>query len=459
METTDTIAAIATAMTDAGIGIIRISGDDAFSVLSRCFRPKKQDKRIEEQPAYTVHYGYIQDQGEIIDEVLVLLMRGPHSYTAEDTAEIDCHGGVLVQRRILERVLRCGARLAEPGEFTKRAFLNGRLDLSQAEAVMDLIQAKNDLALKTSVSQLKGSVREKITDLRGRILYETAYLESALDDPEHYSLEGYADALEEKLTLLLSEIEKLMASFENGHRLREGVRTVILGRPNAGKSSLLNCLLEEERAIVTEVEGTTRDVLEEDLLLEGLSLRLVDTAGIRKAQDRVEQIGVERAREQAAQADLILFVVDSSRCLSEEDEEILSLLADKKAIILLNKSDLSEKLTEEELRSRTTHPILHLSAKQGTGIDDLKRTITELFLAGEVQWNDQVLITNVRHHAALAEARQSLLLVQESIRSGMPEDFYSIDLQDAYAALGRIIGEEVGEDLVNEIFSRFCMGK
>ncbi len=328
----------ATAMTSAGIGIIRISGSEAFSVMERVFRPKNKKKIMSEQPAYTIHYGNIVDGEEILDEVLVLLMKAPHSYTAEDTVEIDCHGGRLVMQRVLETVIRNGARPAEPGEFTKRAFLNGRMDLSQAEAVMDLIEAKNRMALKSSVAQLRGSVRQEIEVLRAEILHELAFLEAALDDPEHISLEGYDRELYEKTDKMLEKMEKLLRSTENGRMLKEGIRTVILGKPNAGKSSLLNVLLGEERAIVTEIEGTTRDILEEQLQLGDLSLQLLDTAGIRATDDLVEQIGVDRAKKQAEQADLILYVADSSRELNESDEEILSMLENKKALVLLNKS-------------------------------------------------------------------------------------------------------------------------
>lgn len=459
LKSTDTIAAIATAMTSSGIGIIRISGGEAFSILGRIFRSKNPEKKIEVQAAYTVHYGYIYDGDELLDEVLVLLMRGPHSYTAEDTVEIDCHGGILVMRRILESVFRRGARPAEPGEFTKRAFLNGRIDLSQAEAVMDVIQAKNQLALKSSMSQLRGSMKEKISKIREKILYELAFIESALDDPEHISLEGYPERLTQVLQKLLEVMGKLLQSSENGRILKEGIKTVILGKPNAGKSSLLNVLLGEERAIVTEIAGTTRDILEEQIQLQGVSLKLMDTAGIRSTEDVVEQIGVSRAREQAKDADLILYVADSSCPLNESDEEILDLLQEKKAIVLLNKSDLEPVVTEEMIASRTNHPVIPISAKEEWGISKLEDCIQKLFFQGDVSFNDEVVLTNLRHKAALEEARNSLRMVQSSIADGMPEDFYSIDLMDAYAALGRILGEEVGEDLVNEIFSRFCMGK
>ena len=386
-------------------------------------------------------------------------MKAPHSYTAEDTVEIDCHGGRFVMQRILELVLKSGARPAEPGEFTKRAFLNGRIDLSQAEAVMDVIQSRNQMALRSSVSQLQGSVRQEIERLRSAVLYETAYLEAALDDPEHISLEGYSQELLKKVEGLCEELDRLLESSENGRLLKEGIRTVILGKPNAGKSSLLNVLLGEERAIVTEIEGTTRDVLEEQLQLGGLSLVLLDTAGIRSTEDLVEQIGVERARKQAEDADLILYVADSSRPLDESDEEILELLKGRNALVLLNKSDLTPVLTPEMMEERTEHKVLLISAKEEQGIRELEQEIRSMFFQGELDFNDEVLITNVRHKRALQDAKNSLQMVMESIRGGMPEDFYTIDLTDAYQALGRILGEEMGEDLVNEIFGKFCMGK
>lgn len=455
----DTIAAIATAMTSSGIGIIRISGEEAFSIISKIFRPKNKEKNIMEQPTYTIHYGFVYDKEEMLDEVLVLLMKGPHSYTAEDTVEIDCHGGVFVMRRILETVLKNGARPAEPGEFTKRAFLNGRMDLSQAEAVIDVIQAKNEMALKSSVSQLKGSVCLKIRNLREEILYEIAFIESALDDPEHISLEGYPEKLSKKVHKILKEVENLLQTCDNGRILKEGIKTVILGKPNAGKSSLLNVLLQEERAIVTDIAGTTRDILEEQLQLKGITLNILDTAGIRYTEDLVEQIGVTRAREQAKDADLILYVADSSSPLDESDEEILDILREKRAIVLLNKSDLKPVVTVDDMKEKTTHPVIVISAKEKEGIQKLEEKIQELFFQGKVTFNDEIVITNVRHKNALMQADKSLSMVLSSIEDGMPEDFYSIDLMDAYISLGSIIGEEVGEDLVNEIFSKFCTGK
>lgn len=468
---TDTIAAIATAVSDSGIGIIRISGSDALLVADKVYRSPKNQKKLSQAASHTIHYGYIYDEDELIDEVMVAVMRSPHSYTTEDTVEINCHGGILVMNRILETVLHHGARLAQPGEFTKRAFLNGRIDLSKAEAVMDLIHSKNEFAMKASVNQLKGSVSAKVRSLREDILYEIAFIESALDDPEHISLEGYPDKLMAKTRGLSQELKKLIDSADNGKMLKDGIRTVILGKPNAGKSSLLNVLVGEDKAIVTSVAGTTRDVLEESIKLHGIGLNMIDTAGIRDTEDEVEKIGVEKARKYANQADLVIYVVDSSRELDENDEEIIELIRDKKVIVLLNKTDLEPVVTEEQIKDKfreiyegeekhddSLH-VIRTSTKDNTGIDEFEKTIQDMFFAGRIAVNDEIYITNQRHKEALVEAYDSLKMVQKSLEDEMPEDFYSIDLMSAYAAFGRIIGEEVGEDLVNEIFSKFCMGK
>lgn len=455
---TDTIAAISTAMTNSGIGIVRLSGEDAFSIIDKIYKGKSP-KLLSEQKSHTIHYGYIMDGEQTIDEVLVLLMRGPHSYTGEDTVEIDCHGGVFVTRKILETVIKYGARPAEPGEFSKRAFLNGRMDLSQAEAVIDIISSKNDYALQSSVNQLKGSVHNKIKEIREVILYHTAFIESALDDPEHISVDGYGDSLLGVVKDLQQKIQCLLDTADDGRIIKEGIKTVIVGKPNAGKSSLMNVLVGEEKAIVTEIAGTTRDVLEENIQLQGVSLNIMDTAGIRDTSDIVEKIGVDKAREMAQKADLILYVVDSSVPLDENDEEIMSMLGGKKAIILYNKTDLTPVIPLEELREKTGHPVIPISAKEETGIMELEDKVKEMFFGGELSFNDEVYITNARHKAALEEADKSLDLVRNSIEMGMPEDFFSIDLMNAYENLGKILGESVGEDLVNEIFSKFCMGK
>ena len=456
----NTIAAIATAMSSSGIGIVRISGEESFQIIDKIFKAKGSgNKKLSTEPSHTIHYGYIYDGDEMVDEVLVMIMRGPKSFTAEDTIEIDCHGGVLVTKRILETVLKHGARPAEPGEFTKRAFLNGRVDLTQAEAVIDVINAKNQYALKSSVSQLEGSVSRRIKDMREKIIYHIALIESALDDPEHISLDGYGDTLLETLSPLKDEIQSLIRSADNGRVLSEGIETVILGKPNAGKSSLLNVLVGEERAIVTDIAGTTRDTLREQIRLEELSLNIIDTAGIRETEDLVEKIGVEKARSAAEGADLIIYVVDGSRDLDENDHEIIDFIQDKKALVLLNKTDLDPVVTKERLESLTNHPVILISAKERTGIKDLEEEITSMFYEGKLDFNDQVYITNVRHKNALAEALKSLSMVEQSVRNEMPEDFYSIGLMDAYEQLGTILGESVEDDLVNEIFKKFCMGK
>ena len=456
---TDTIAAIATAMSNSGIGIVRISGDEALDVADRIFRPKKGSRKVSDMETHTIHYGYVTDGDEVIDEVMLLIMKAPRSYTCENTIEIDCHGGVLVMKKILETVLKYGARPAEPGEFTKRAFLNGRIDLSQAESVIDVINAQNELALKSSVSQLQGAVLEKIKAIRAVVLHELAFIESALDDPEHVSLEGYPEQLHEIMSDAHSKVKKLLDSSDNGKMLKEGINTAIVGKPNAGKSSLLNILVGEERAIVTEIAGTTRDILQEQIQIGGIGLNVIDTAGIRDTEDIVEKIGVNKSREYIEKADLIIYVVDSSTELDENDQEIIEAIQNKKAIVLLNKSDLDAKTDASVLQTQLSKPILSISAKNNTGIHELETLIEEMFFSGKLSFNDEVYITNIRQKNALAEAQNSLKMVLQSIADGMPEDFFTIDMMNAYEALGTIIGESVGEDLVNEIFSKFCMGK
>ena len=454
----DTIAAIATAMTNSGIGIVRISGTEAFDIVKKIYVGKNQ-KDLSKVKSHTIHYGYIVDGDETIDEVLVMIMKGPHSFTGEDTVEIDCHGGVYVVKRILETVIKNGARPAEPGEFTKRAFLNGRMDLSQAEAVIDVINSKNEYALKSSVSQLKGNVQKKIKEIREEIIYHTAFIETALDDPEHISVDGYGEKLKVTVDNLLEELNALLKSSDNGRIIKEGIKTVIVGKPNAGKSSLLNVLVGEDRAIVTDIAGTTRDVLEESIQLNGISLNIMDTAGIRDTEDVVEKIGVDKAKSYANEADLIIYVVDASRELDENDFDIIHMIQDKKAVVLLNKSDLDTVVTENMIKSHIEKPILSISAKEESGIKELEDTLKDMFFQGEISFNDEVYITNIRHKTALQDAYDSLIKVNVSIENNMPEDFYSIDLLDAYESLGSITGETIGEDLVNEIFSKFCMGK
>lgn len=455
---TDTIAAIATAMSNSGIGIVRISGSEALSIIDQIF-VMKNNKKISEMPTHTIHYGHIYDGKELIDEVMVLLMKEPKSYTKEDTIEIDCHGGVYVLKRVLETVLKYGARPAEPGEFTKRAFLNGRIDLSQAESVMDIIHSKNEFALKSSLSQLSGAVSDKVKEVRSKIIHEIAFIESALDDPEHVSIDGYGERLFVIVNEVISKIEVLLKNSDNGNFLKEGITTVIVGKPNAGKSSLLNTLVGEERAIVTDIAGTTRDVLEEQINLNGIILNVIDTAGIRETDDVVEKIGVDRAKKYLNNADLIIYVVDTSTSLDENDFEIMEMLKDRQAIILLNKSDLKPLTTSSDILKYVDKKMIQISAKEQLGIDELENTIKEMFFQGEVSFNDEVYITNIRHKNSLQESIKSLHLVLKSIEDGMPEDFYSIDLMNAYEELGTIIGESVEDDLVNEIFSKFCTGK
>ena len=458
---TDTIAAIATGMTNSGIGIIRISGPDSVFIADKIFRAGKKNIKLENVESHTIHYGFIFDRENVIDEVMVSVMRGPRSFTAEDTVEINCHGGILIMNRILELVVRNGARMAEPGEFTKRAFLNGRIDLSEAEAVMDVISSKNDLALKSSVLQLRGFVSDKIKKLREEIIYEIAFIESALDDTEHISLEGYPEKLGIKVDHLLKDVDKLISSSDNGKIIKEGINTVIVGKPNAGKSSLLNLMVGEDKAIVTDVAGTTRDILEENISLHGISLNIVDTAGIRSTDDIVEKIGVDKAKKIASEADLIIYVVDSSVDFDENDFEIIDMIQNKKCIVLLNKSDLKQKITEKDLQDKLNRDtiIIKTSTKENTGIDEFEDTVKKMFFKGDINLNDELIITNMRHKEKLIDAYESLKQVKKSLEDRMPEDFYSIDLMSAYSSLGAIIGEEVEDDLVNEIFSKFCMGK
>lgn len=496
---TDTITAIATAMSDSGIGIVRVSGDEAISIVDKIYQNVHHEKVLKQYKSHTIHYGFIVDEeGALVDEVMVSVMKAPRSYTTEDTVEINCHGGVLIVQKILSLVMKAGARIAEPGEFTKRAFLNGRIDLSKAEAVMDMIHAKNEFALQTSIKQLKGSLSDKIKTLREEILYEIAYIESALDDPEHISLEGYHERLLDKSEHIMKELNRLLDSADDGRMLKKGIHTVIVGKPNVGKSSLLNVLAGKERAIVTDVAGTTRDTLEETISLGNITLNIIDTAGIRNTEDIVEKIGVEKARKISEEADLILYVIDASEPLDESNQDIIKMIAGKNTIILLNKSDLKEIVNEQsvlDVMSSITSNHLSLvqeekeqsigmcldeksdliyqkiegiehsiyliktSTKEEYGIDLLTSLIKDMFFHGQLIYNDEVYITNIRHKEAVYDAKKSMLEVQKSLDMNMPEDFYAIDLMSAYASLGLIIGEEVGDDLVNEIFSKFCMGK
>ena len=537
----DTIGAISTGMTNSGIGIVRIIGDRSFNIADEIY---KGNKRLSEQASHTIHYGHIVDGDQIIDEVLVSVMKAPRTYSGEDTVEVNCHGGAFVVNKVLELVIKKGARLAEPGEITKRAFLNGKMDLSQSEAVIDLINAKNDYALKNSINHLKGSVKNSISKIREEMIYQMAFIEATLDDPENYESEGYDLKLRDVVSRIMKEVARLIELADEGRVLTEGIQTVIIGKPNVGKSSLLNVLSGKERAIVTEIEGTTRDTLEENITLGGLSLNIIDTAGIRETEDIIERIGVDKAKEYIEKSDLIVFVIDASKEIDDNDEKIIQLIDDKKVIVLLNKSDLepvvniveilekfceTKKLTtrsgrtemkeflqeetgesqkgsekdDKEIKKATNKegesflsrkgergicknagklaknkadssfekvlsqkysttlplPIIEISAKEEHGIEEFVDTIKEMFLRKEMTFNDEVFVSNMRQKNALEDALESLRKVMESIDDDLPEDFFAIDLMDAYEALGKITGETIGEDLINEIFGKFCMGK
>lgn len=454
-----TIAAISTStMSNGGISIVRLSGVDAVDIADKVFAAKN-NRKLCMADSHTIHYGVIKDGDEVIDEVLVSVMRAPNTYTREDVIEINCHGGILVTRKVLDTVFKYGARPAEPGEFTKRAFLNGRIDLSQAEAVIDIINARNDYALKSSVSQLGGKLSEKIKEIREIILDNVAFIESSLDDPEHYDINDNVDKMCKDVDNCVENVDKLLKTSDNGRILKDGIRTVILGKTNAGKSSLLNALARAERAIVTDIEGTTRDILEEQINISGLTLNLIDTAGIRKTDDYVENIGVNKAKQYAADADLIIYVIDSSRQLDNNDYEIMDLIMNKKVLVLLNKSDMEQVVTKDEVLKHLSCNVISVSAKEETGIDMLENEIKNMFFNGDISTNEEIYITNLRHKNLLREALDSLKLVKEGMNNGMSEDFLTIDLMSAYEKLGLIIGEEVEDDLADRIFEKFCMGK
>lgn len=455
----DTITAIATGMSDSGIGIIRISGNEALSIANKIFTPKNTKKNILSMETYTAAYGLIEYEGEIYDEAIALVMKGLKTYTAEDVVELDCHGGITILKRIMDLVIKLGARPAEPGEFTKRAFLNGRIDMSQAESVMDLIHAKNEMAAKSSLKQLRGDLKNIISDMRNTILYNIAYIESALDDPENYSLDNFPQELKEIVDNLLITVENLIKSSDNGRIVKEGIRTVIVGRPNAGKSSVLNMLLGEDRAIVTDVEGTTRDTLEELINIDGITLNMVDTAGIRDTNDLVEKIGVDKAKYSISDADLILYIVDGTTQLNENDFKIMDIIKDKKSITIINKNDKKIIVDKLLITSKIDTEIIELSAKEGTGKEKLKSLLTGMFFDNELSYNNELYITNLRHKGLLYDTKESLIKVRESILLDMGEDFFTIDLMSAYTSLGKIIGEELEDDIVNKIFAEFCMGK
>lgn len=455
----DTIVAIATGMGNSGIGIIRLSGDEAISIANKVFIPKNPNKTIEKLSSYQASFGHISYEGKVYDETVALVMRAPHTYTTEDTVEFDCHGGIRILKNVLELLIELGTRVAEPGEFTKRAFLGGRIDMSQAESVMDLIHAKNNMAVESSLKQLSGGLKDIITDIREKLLYNIAYIESALDDPENYSLDNFPQQLDETVDNLLITVNNLIKSSDNGRIINEGIRTVIVGRPNAGKSSILNMLLGEERAIVTDIEGTTRDTLEEVINIDQITLNIVDTAGIRDTEDVVEKIGVDKAISTIDEADLILYIVDGTTILDDNDYTIMDKIKDKKSITIINKNDMDIVVDKLLITNKINTNIVELSAKEGTGKTALKDLLKEMFFNNELNYNDEIYITNLRHKNLLFEAKESLLKVKESILMCMGEDFFTIDLMSAYASLGKIIGEELEDDLVNKIFAEFCMGK
>ena len=464
-----TIVGIASAA-GGGIGIIRVSGSESMKIVDSIFHPGKFNNEenealidksyLQQQKSHTIHYGFIIDgNNEVVDEVMVSVMKAPATYTREDVVEINCHGGNYILQRVMQHLLEKGAFLAEPGEFTKRAFLNGRIDLSQAEAVMKMISSKNEFALQSAVKQLEGSVSKYIQQIREQILYEMGRIESALDDPEHYDLTGYSDELFDKTEQQIVSLQRLLDRFENGRMKSEGINTVIVGKPNAGKSSLMNILLDEDRAIVTDIAGTTRDALQESVRLGGLMLNLIDTAGIHNTEDTVEKIGVDRAKQYIEQADFILFVVDGSEEWSDEDEQILPLIAQKKGIILLNKADLKAKVSELFLKDKLSWDTIAFSNETKQGLQQLEQYITDKFERGDLQFNDQICLTSIRHKNAVMQAVNALHRVEQSIKDGMPEDFFTIDLMEAYQQLGLINGDTATEDLVNKIFEEFCMGK
>ncbi len=454
----NTIAAISTAPGIGGIGIIRISGDECFYVLEKIFKQKNPQK-IEEIKGYTIKFGNIIDENKnIIDEVLVSYFKAPKSYTTENMCEINSHGGVVIMNKILDLCIKNGAEIAEPGEFTKRAFLNGRMDLSQAEAVIDVINAKTDKEAKISLEQLEGNLSQKITKIRKIIISIMADIEATIDYPE-YDLEEVTNV---RILNTLNEVEKLLISLENsfynGKILREGIKVAIIGRPNAGKSSLLNVILNEERAIVTDIEGTTRDTIEEYISIDGVPLKIIDTAGIRNANDEVEKIGVEKAIEISKSSDIVIAIFDVSRELNEEDKKILDLLKDKNAIILLNKIDLKVSI-DTNIFEKMDKPIINISTKTKEGIDELYNEISKMFKLKEIANDGETIVSNVRHKNIIINSRKNLLKAKETIENNLPIDIISTYLKEIIEELGKITGETVTEDVIAEIFSKFCLGK
>ncbi|MDP4089454.1 MAG: tRNA uridine-5-carboxymethylaminomethyl(34) synthesis GTPase MnmE [Bacillota bacterium] len=459
MKEFDTIAAVATGIGESGISIIRVSGERALSIVSSIFTGRN-GRKLDDIKTYTMRYGHIieKNSDNIIDEVIVSYMKGPKSFTAEDTVEINCHGGVIATKRVLEEVIKAGSRIAEPGEFTKRAFLNGRIDLSQAEAVIDIIRAKTDLSMKSALMQAEGRISREIGSIRHRILGVIAHIEATVDFPEDDLEEATSDKITVDLRSIIAELNKLLETANEGKIIREGLGVVIVGKPNVGKSSLLNALVMENRAIVTEIPGTTRDVIEEYINIEGIPLKIIDTAGIRETEDIVEKIGVERSRQKINEADLIMLVLDLSRELDNEDLEILDYIKDKKYIILLNKADLDLRLKLDVMKGLDKDNVIEISALKGRGIDELKEKIKNMFFRGQITSSD-IMITNSRHKEALLRASEKCEAALRTLEEGLSIDFASIDARGAWADLGEITGETLEEDLLDKIFSEFCIGK
>ncbi|WP_136479117.1 tRNA uridine-5-carboxymethylaminomethyl(34) synthesis GTPase MnmE [Acetivibrio thermocellus] len=455
----DTIAAISTPHGAGGVGIIRISGDKAFEIAERIFRGKKDFKLIR---SHTINYGKIvnPESGAVLDEVLLSKMEKPKTFTREDVVEINCHGGMVVLKNILELCIKEGARLAEPGEFTKRAFLNGRIDLSQAEAVIDLINSKTNESSKAAISQLEGKLSRKIKDARSKLIELLAHIEVTVDYPEHDIEEITGNMVYEEIGKIKEKLCDIVKSFERGRIIREGIDAVIIGKPNVGKSSLLNELSGKSKAIVTDIPGTTRDIIEEYININGIPLRIIDTAGIRETEDVVEKIGVEKTHRAIDEADLVIMMIDAKRGMDEDDNRILTMLGDKKLIILINKIDLVDEKQINEIESLLKgRKCIRTSVKEGTGISELENAITELFVQGEVSVNEEILLTNIRHKNLIDMAISSIEKAMESIDGSMPLDLVSIDITDAADYLGQITGESVSEDVMHEIFSKFCLGK
>jgi len=459
MKEFDTIAAISTAMGEGGISIVRVSGENALNIVRRIFRGKNGKELISMEP-YTMRYGHIWESGsnDIIDEVLISYMKAPKSFTAEDTVEINCHGGAVATNKVLENVIKAGARLAEPGEFTKRAFLNGRIDLSQAEAVIDIIRAKTEMSMKSAVLQAGGNISVMVKELRENLLEMIAHIEATVDYPEDDLEEITAQKVSEKLEEIAVRLNYAIETAEEGKILRDGISTVIAGKPNVGKSSLLNSLLMENRAIVTDVPGTTRDVIEEYISIKGIPVKIVDTAGIRETEDLVEKIGVRKSYEKIEEADLVILILDTSRQIEEEDREIIARIKGKKYIVLLNKVDIDEKIDVKEIEDLNPEYIINSSITKGIGVEKLKEAIRNLFFHGKVKAND-FMITNMRHKEAMMTAKDSCIQAIGALKDTEAIDLASIDIRNAWYSLGQITGDTMDEDIIDKIFSEFCLGK